>query len=101
MLPNKGGLAILETILLVISRIEVRKYWETLLSNLDCAVITVEPNMETLARCPSIQPDLILLSDSAPNFMGNQIVRKIKSDARNRLVPVVLLNSTGGQIDFS
>jgi putative two-component system response regulator len=94
------GEFVVETILLIFSSPEVCASWQRLLSNLDCEVICVGTDTAASLSLPLL-PDLILLSDSTPDFLGCEFVRKIKTDPRNRLTPVVYLNSAEGLIDFS
>ena len=50
-------------------------------------------------RDASILPRLILLDLNLPKIGGLEVLRRLRSDQRTRLVPVVILSSSGEQRD--
>jgi len=53
--------------------------------------------LELLREEPS--PDLVLLDLMLPDLSGNEVCKRIRSDARTQAVPVVMLTARGEEID--
>ena len=51
-------------------------------------------------RDPSFVPRLILLDLNLPRISGLEVLRRLRSDERTRLLPVVILSSSGEQKDM-
>jgi two-component system response regulator len=51
-------------------------------------------------RDPSFVPRLILLDLNLPKISGLEVLRRLRSDERTRLLPVVILSSSGEQRDM-
>jgi putative two-component system response regulator len=69
--------------------------WEALLVNQGYNVIATRSEEAALALCLSLQPDLVLLNEFLPDTEGTELCRRLKTDPRNRLTPVVLISSNG------
>jgi two-component system phosphate regulon response regulator PhoB len=54
---------------------------------------------EALARIRENPPDLILLDLMLPDLPGTEICRQLKSSARTRAIPVIMLTARGGEVD--
>ncbi|HZZ85329.1 MAG TPA: response regulator [Anaeromyxobacteraceae bacterium] len=54
---------------------------------------------EALAQLKRRVPDLILLDLMLPDLSGIEICRRVKSDARTRSVPVVMLTARSDEVD--
>jgi two-component system, response regulator len=52
-------------------------------------------------RSPNDLPSLILLDMKLPKVDGTEVLRQIKSDERTRIIPVVILTSSGEQSDLA
>jgi putative two-component system response regulator len=52
-----------------------------------------------IARCPQIQPDLVLLQASLPDMQGLEVCRRLKNDSRNHLTPVIMMAPTALDCD--
>ena len=55
---------------------------------------------EYAGRDASVMPQLILLDLKLPRVDGLEVLRRLRSDERTRLVPVVILSSSGEQTDM-
>jgi len=75
--------------------------WEALLLNQGYIVIAARNGQVALTLCPQIQPDLVLLYDSLPDMPGLELCRRLKTNPRNRLTPIILLASAGNVSDVS
>lgn len=75
--------------------------WEALLSEQGCDVIAARTGETALSVCPQIQPDLVLLNDLLPDIRGLDVCRRLKSDPRNRLTPIVLMASANSVCEVS
>ncbi|MGH3145911.1 MAG: response regulator [Rubrobacter sp.] len=51
-------------------------------------------------RDPNVLPRLILLDLNLPKVGGLEVLRRLRSDERTRLLPVVILSSSGEQRDM-
>ena len=51
-------------------------------------------------RDPSVVPRLILLDLNLPRIGGLEVLRRLRADERTRLLPVVILSSSGEQRDM-
>src|SRR5690606_40010434 len=47
------------------------------------------------------RPDLILLDINIPVFNGHDVLKKIKSDPVHKLIPVIMLTTSGNQKDIN
>ncbi|BDG04002.1 response regulator [Anaeromyxobacter oryzae] len=54
---------------------------------------------QALAHLRRRVPDLVLLDVMLPDVSGTEVCRRIKSDARTRHVPVVMLTAKGEEVD--
>ena len=55
---------------------------------------------EHAGRDASLVPRLILLDLNLPQISGLEVLRRLRSDERTRLLPVVILSSSGEQRDM-
>jgi two-component system, response regulator len=55
---------------------------------------------EHAGRDASLVPRLILLDLNLPKISGLEVLRRLRSDERTRLLPVVILSSSGEQQDM-
>jgi putative two-component system response regulator len=56
-------------------------------------VSTAQDGEEALAKVEAVPPDLILLDVVMPKLDGYEVCRRLKSDARTILIPVVMITS--------
>lgn len=52
-------------------------------------------------RVPGRLPDLILLDLRLPRLDGIEVIHRIRSDPRTRLVPIVVLTSSAEEVDLA
>ncbi|MFW6137798.1 MAG: two-component system response regulator [Spirochaetota bacterium] len=64
---------------------------EEVLSPLNYEVIFAKDGVEALERVEKHPPDVILLDIMMPRMNGTEVVKKLKSDEKSRLIPVVML----------
>ncbi len=63
------------------------------LAGTGCELVLARDGMEALHVIAARRPDLVLLDVVMPGLNGFEVCRRIKSDASNRLLPVVLITS--------
>lgn len=103
----------MRTILLVedsVSDIELTKR-ALIKSQLEVIVDVAEDGVEALdylfcqgsysGRNPLSLPDLILLDLNIPKIDGNEVLKRIRSDIKTKLIPVVVLTSSNEDSDLS
>jgi class 3 adenylate cyclase/CheY-like chemotaxis protein len=56
-------------------------------------VITAVDGEEALTRVAELEPDLILLDIMMPKLDGIEVVRRLKQDAKQRFIPVILVTA--------
>lgn len=69
--------------------------WGALLQERGYEVLAAKGGEAALSICPHFQPDLVLLNELLPDIQGFEVCRRLKVHPRNRLTPVVLLNTCG------
>ena len=62
-------------------------------------VVTAEDGQDALAKVRSERPDLVLLDLMLPRVPGIEVLKKVKSEAETRGLPVILLTARGEEID--
>jgi twitching motility two-component system response regulator PilG len=77
----------------------IRRTAETLLMKEGYAVITAADGFEALAKVADHNPDLIFIDIMMPRLDGYQACALIKSNARYRETPVIMLSSKDGLFD--
>jgi len=55
---------------------------------------TIRSGLEVLELAKRVQPDLVLIDITLPDMKGDIVCRILKSDARTRSIPVIILGST-------
>ena len=103
----------IRTILLVedsVSDIELTKRALTK-SHIDAHVDVAEDGVEALdylfcmgshsARNSFLMPDLILMDLNIPKIDGNEVLKRIRSNKKTKLIPVVVLTSSNEESDLS
>ena len=70
-----------------------RELIEACLAGVDCHVRSAEDGFTALKSMQDSRPDLVLLDVQMPGMDGYEVCRRIKSDAKTRLIPVVMLTS--------
>jgi putative two-component system response regulator len=77
-----------------------RSVWETLLSDQGYKLFSASNSEAALLACSALLPDLVVLHIVSA-AQGLDICRLLKSDSRNRLMPVVCMMEISGAADFS
>jgi CheY-like chemotaxis protein len=57
----------------------------------DCQVAAFASGMDALKALTGESPDLILLDVGLPGMSGDEVLRRLRADARTATVPVVML----------
>ena len=70
-----------------------RELIEACLAGVDCEVRTAEDGAAALKAIQASPPDLVLLDVQMPGMDGYEVCTRIKSSAKSRLVPVVMITS--------
>ena len=70
-----------------------RELIEACLADVDCHVRTAADGPSALQAIQASPPDLVLLDVQMPGIDGYEVCRRIKSSARSRLLPVVMITS--------
>ncbi len=70
-----------------------RELIEACLAGIDCEVRPAEDGQAALREIDLRKPDLVLLDVQMPGINGYEVCRRIKSDPKTRLIPVVMITS--------
>jgi putative two-component system response regulator len=62
-------------------------------------IITANNGYDAIKKVNEISPDLIILDVVMPGLNGFEVCKKLKSDHRTRLIPVVMITALGSQKD--
>ena len=63
------------------------------LERADCDVIAVSDGVQALARTEAELPDLIMLDVDMPGMNGFQVLDKLRSTAKTRHIPIIMLTA--------
>lgn len=70
-----------------------RELIEACLAGVDCEIRTAEDGVQALKSVESVAPDLVLLDVQMPGIDGYEVCRRIKSNPKLKLVPVVMITA--------
>ena len=82
-----------ETILAVDDDIDILELVEVSLTADGFNVITASDGRGALENARDYEPDLILLDLMMPEMDGFEVIEKLKSDAKTRTIPVIMLTA--------
>ncbi|KAI5914742.1 Hpt domain-containing protein [Thauera sp. 2A1] len=92
--PGSGGHpAHVPTVLVVDDSLTVRKVTGRLLEREGYRVITAKDGVDALEKLVETLPDVVLSDIEMPRMDGFDLVRNIRSDARTRDLPVIMITS--------
>lgn len=90
---RSGQLAHMPTVLVVDDSLTVRKVTGRLLEREGYRVITAKDGVDALEKLVETLPDVVLSDIEMPRMDGFDLVRNIRSDARTRDLPVIMITS--------
>ena len=77
----------------------IRRTAETLLSKVDCDVVTAIDGFDALAKIADTQPSIIFVDIMMPRLDGYQTCALIKNNSVLKHTPVIMLSSKDGLFD--
>jgi len=92
-MPRRKGSRRLPSVLVVDDGAANRELIEACLAGVDCEVRLAEDGPSALKAIEAVPPDLVLLDVQMPGMDGYQVCRRIRSDPKLRLVPVVMITA--------
>jgi type IV pilus assembly protein PilB len=66
-------------------------------ANLGLTVVTAQDGIEAIELATQERPDIVILDVSMPDMDGFEVCRRLRSDVRTALVPVLMLTANGGE----
>jgi len=87
------------TILLVDADLSNSTDWQSVLQDHGYKVFAAGNGNAAIARCPQLQPDLVLLQATLPDMPGLEVCRRLKNDTRNHLTPVIMMAPLATECD--
>jgi chemosensory pili system protein ChpA (sensor histidine kinase/response regulator) len=84
-------------VLVVDDSITMRKVTSRVLENHSIEVMTAQDGIDAIEKLHDRVPDLMLLDIEMPRMDGYELAQHIRSDARLRHVPIVMITSRSGQ----
>ena len=82
-----------KTVLLVEDNPHNRKIFSGMLTHSGFAVVEAEDGTQALAAVKDTLPDVILMDLSIPGIDGWEVTRRLKADARTKVVPIIALTA--------
>ncbi len=77
--------------------ITMRKVTRRVLETYDFEVVTARDGVEAVEQMRERVPDLLLLDIEMPRMDGYQVAEHVRSDARLRHIPIIMITSRAGQ----
>jgi chemosensory pili system protein ChpA (sensor histidine kinase/response regulator) len=84
-------------VLVVDDSITVRRVTQRLLERNGMRVLTARDGMDAVAVLQEHTPDIILLDIEMPRMDGYEVAAHVRSDARLREVPIIMITSRVGE----
>jgi chemosensory pili system protein ChpA (sensor histidine kinase/response regulator) len=84
-------------VMVVDDSITMRKVTSRVLEKHSIEVITAQDGLDAIERLHDRVPDLMLLDIEMPRMDGYELAQHVRSDARLRHVPIVMITSRAGQ----
>lgn len=84
-------------VMVVDDSITMRKVTSRVLENHSIEVVTAQDGLDAIERLHERVPDLMLLDIEMPRMDGYELAQHIRSDARLRHIPIVMITSRAGQ----
>ena len=85
------------TAMVVDDSITMRKVNSRVLEGMDIEAITAKDGQDAVDKLQERVPDVMLLDIEMPRMDGYQLAEYIRSDARLRAIPIVMITSRSGQ----
>jgi chemosensory pili system protein ChpA (sensor histidine kinase/response regulator) len=83
-------------VMVVDDSVTMRKVTGRVLERHNFEVVTAKDGLDALERMTDVVPDLMLLDIEMPRMDGYELATQMKSDARLRDVPIVMITSRTG-----
>jgi chemosensory pili system protein ChpA (sensor histidine kinase/response regulator) len=84
-------------VMVVDDSITMRKVTSRVLENHSIEVVTAQDGLDAIERLQERVPDMMLLDIEMPRMDGYELAQHVRSDARLRHVPIVMITSRAGQ----
>lgn len=84
-------------VMVVDDSITMRKVTSRVLENHSIEVVTAQDGLDAIERLQERVPDMLLLDIEMPRMDGYELAQHIRSDARLRHIPIVMITSRAGQ----
>jgi chemosensory pili system protein ChpA (sensor histidine kinase/response regulator) len=84
-------------VMVVDDSITMRKVTSRVLENHSLEVMTAQDGIDAIEKLRERIPDLMLLDIEMPRMDGYQLLEHVRSDARLRHIPIVMITSRAGQ----
>ncbi len=84
-------------VMVIDDSITMRKVTSRVLENHSIEVMTAQDGLDAIERLHERVPDLMLLDIEMPRMDGYELAQHVRSDARLRHIPIVMITSRAGQ----
>ena len=85
---------VVASIMIVDDDDNIREYLEFLLSNTRFDTFMAPNGVDTIEAMQTIRPDLLLVDIKMPRMDGIEVLRRIRSDPKFKLLPVIMVTSS-------
>ena len=97
--PPSGPTRKLPSVLVVDDGAANRELIEACLAGVECEVRLAEDGESALAAVQKRAPDMVLLDVQMPGMDGHEVCRRIKTDPKHQLIPVVMVTALNSVSD--
>ncbi|MGV8898464.1 MAG: Hpt domain-containing protein [Burkholderiaceae bacterium] len=89
----ESGLRTQRSVMVVDDSLTVRKVTQRLLAREGYQVVLAKDGVDALQQLQTVTPDVMLVDIEMPRMDGFELTRKVRSDARFRHIPIIMITS--------
>ncbi len=77
------------------------KLEETFFKRTGCEIFTANSGMKCIESAQANKPDLIVLDLIMPDIMGDEVIKRLKSDEATKSIPVIMVSTSADDKDIA
>jgi CheY-like chemotaxis protein len=76
------------------------KLEETFFKRTGCEIFTADSGVKCLESALANKPDLIVLDLIMPDVMGDEVIKRLKSDDKTKSIPIIIVSTSADEKDI-